>query len=257
MTGLASLRVSCDRLVVSENSNLQLRATAITDIGRVRRKNEDRFLCERELNLFGVADGVGGLPMGAQAAQTVVETLIAQISKSPLIQLNDWEPLIDATNDQVFQLGQLVSPNYGIASTFTGGLIHGDELWLAHVGDSRCLLINDDEATCLTEDHSAENEAKKNPSIPMPEQRHRAALVRVMGQPGAATPDLTTHQLSPGDHLLFATDGITGVLSLEELKAHVLQDIPPAERLAQIVAATNERGGPDNATAVLVEILPS
>lgn len=240
-----------------DNSSLRIQATAITDIGRVRRKNEDRFLCEPDLNLFGVADGVGGLPMGAQAAQCVVDSLTSQISRSPLSQLSDWAPFIEASNDQVFNLGQLLSPNHGIASTFTGGLIHGDELWLAHVGDSRCHLFNATTTSCLTEDHSAENEAKNNPEIPMPEERHRLSLVRVMGQPDGARPDLTPHKLAPGDHLLFATDGITGVLTIEELKDHVLQSCAPAERLAQIVALTNARGGPDNATAVLVQILPA
>ena len=242
---------------MSETPPLRIQATAITDIGRVRRKNEDRFLRESDLNLFGVADGVGGLPMGAQAAQCVVDSLTSQISRCPPVQLSDWKPLIEAANDQVFNLGQLISPNHGIASTFTGGLIHGDELWLAHVGDSRCHLFNSAVTNCLTEDHSAENEAKNNPKIPMPEERHRLSLVRVMGHPDRARPDLTTHKLAPGDQLLFATDGITGVLSIEELKEHVQQSCAPAERLAQIVALTNSRGGPDNATAVLVEILPA
>ncbi|MBT5904112.1 MAG: serine/threonine-protein phosphatase [Opitutaceae bacterium] len=240
-------------MVVSVPADLQFRATAITDIGRMRRRNEDRFLCEPALNLFGVADGVGGLPSGAQAAQCVVDTLKSQIHRAPLQQLADWEALISAANEQVFQLGQLISPAHGIASTFTGGVINGAELWLAHVGDSRCHLINSAGVTTLTEDHSAENEAKNNPDFPTPTERHRESLVRVMGHPEAARPELSIHALTSGDHLLFATDGITGVISAEELATQVLQPLAPAERLSRIVAETNKRGGPDNATAVLVE----
>ncbi|MDB4474863.1 hypothetical protein N9023_07630 [Opitutaceae bacterium] len=107
---------------MSESVELQIRATAITDIGRLRRRNEDRFLCEPKLNLFGVADGVGGLPSGAQAAQCVVDTCKSQINRQPLVHLKDWAPLIESTNTQVFQLGQLISPEQGIASTFTGGV---------------------------------------------------------------------------------------------------------------------------------------
>ena len=132
-------------------------------------------------------------------------------------------------------------------------MIHGAELWLAHVGDSRCRLINSAGVNTLTEDHSAENEAKNDPNFPTPTERHRASLVRVMGQPGAARPDLSIHPLASGDHLLFATDGITGVISAQELANHVLKPIAPAERLSHIVALANHRGGPDNATAVLVE----
>lgn len=238
---------------MSESVELHIRATAITDIGRMRRRNEDRFLCEPVLHLFGVADGVGGLPSGAQAAQCVVDTFKSQINRQSLLQLSDWAPLIQATNEQVVHLGQLISPDHGIASTFTGGVINGSELWLAHVGDSRCHLINAAGVTTLTEDHSAENEAKNNPDFPTPTERYRASLVRVMGQPGAARPDLSIHPVASGDHLLFATDGITGVVAAEELAVQVLKPIDPAERLARIVALANDRGGPDNATAVLVE----
>ena len=201
-----------------------------------------------------MADGVGGLPSGAQAAQCVVDTRKSHILRQPLLQLSDWEPLIHTTNEQVFQLGQLISPNHGIASTFTGGLIHASELWLAHVGDSRCRLINSAGVTTLTEDHSAENEAKNNPDFPAPEERRRESLVRVMGHPREARPELSIHSLAPGDHLLFATDGITGVISTQELATNVLKPTPPAERLSRIVTQTNERGGPDNATAVFVEV---
>lgn len=236
---------------------LRLRATAITDIGRVRQQNEDRFLCDPELGLFGVADGVGGLPKGAQAAQCVVDSLTSSISRSPITQLSDWTAHISETNDQVLRLGQLISSVLGIASTFTGGIIQGSELWLAHVGDSRCYLINADTVRCLTEDHSAENEAKKNPDQPPPDEKWREALVRVMGQPNAARPDLSAHPLHPGDHLLFVTDGISRVVEEAEFAALLLRQTAPTQRLSELIALTNERGGPDNATAVLVEILPS
>ncbi|GAB5560971.1 MAG: hypothetical protein SynsKO_26180 [Synoicihabitans sp.] len=207
------------------------------------------------MGLFGVADGVGGLPFGAQAAQCVVDSLRSQISRKPLVEPNDWQEQIHQSNERVFLLGQMLSPSTGIASTCTCGLLWGAELWLAHVGDSRCYLVRGETVRCLTEDHSAENEARRNPDQPAPEEKWKLALVRVMGQPDAAQPDITRHAMEPGDHLLFATDGITRVIGDAEFPALIVGATAPAERLAQLIELTNDRGGPDNATAVLVEVL--
>lgn len=236
---------------------LSFRAAAITDIGRVRRQNEDRFICDEARGVFGVADGVGGLPAGAQAARAAIDSLVESIATETPATAAAWLPLIAAANSAVVAKGQQVGGRLGIATTLTVGAIRGPDLLLAHIGDSRCLLHRAGKSICLTTDHSAENEAKLDASLPPPPAKWRLALARCLGQPEGLNPDFLTQSLQPADLLLFATDGITRVAGEEEIFACLTgSEKPLSERLASLIEFTHARGAPDNATAVLVEILP-
>jgi len=239
---------------VGTPSPFELRATAITDIGLVRRQNEDRFLCDETHRVFGVADGVGGLPGGARAASAAVETLIAFIEQEPVTELSDWSPIFEAAHENVLTVGRMINLQYGCATTLTCGAVAGRKLLLAHIGDSRCLLLRGGEVTQLTTDHSAENEHKLDPTIPEPNPRWRHALSRCLGQPKALRPDYSIHPLESDDIVFFATDGITRMVGDAEL-IHQLTDKRAAHlRLAAIIDLAYARGAPDNATAVMIEI---
>lgn len=239
------------------SSPLSFRAAAITDIGLVRRQNEDRFICDATRRVFGVADGVGGLPAGAQAAHTAIDVLSHTLPPEGLTQATDWRPVVEAANSAVVAKGQEVGGHLGIATTLTAGMMVGNEMLIAHIGDSRCLLHRDGQAQCITTDHSAENEAKLDASLPPPPDKWRLALARCLGQPDVLNPDFFAQPLQPRDLLLFATDGVTRVASEVEIFACLTGEAKPlAARLADLIDLTHARGAPDNATAVLVEILP-
>ncbi len=238
-------------------NQFRLRATAITDIGLVRRQNEDRFLCDEQRGLFAVADGVGGLPGGAKAAQAAVQTLAEFAEESPVRSAADWEPVVSAAHENVLLVGQRINPSAGSASTLTCGTVHDGKLLLAHVGDSRCLLLRGKRLRQLTTDHSAENEYLSDLSSPVPEPRWRQALVRCLGQPDALRPDFSEHTLEAGDIICFTTDGITRVVGPDELVAGLRTASPATARLAQLIDLAYQRGAPDNATAVIVEVLSS
>ncbi len=238
-------------------SVMKLTSAALTDIGRVRRQNEDRFLKNDDLRLFGVADGVGGLPGGAEAAKLTVETLQAAIAdKFPA---NDTALIrvVREVNNRVAELGQLLSPGLGIGTTLTVGLIHQDILRIAHVGDSRCYLWREGTLHQVTEDHSVENEARarraRGEIVDVPMQ-HRNALTRCIGQPYDPEVDVVTIPLQAGDRILFASDGITRVLDDPQLAVMLAPPTPPQRCLEEIVHLTNDEGGPDNATAVLIVV---
>ncbi len=238
------------------STSLLFHAAAITDLGRVRRQNEDRFLCVPDKSLFGVADGVGGLPAGARAAQAAVETVAREFASANIKAADDWRPIVQAANDAVVAKGEAFGGRLGIASTLTVGTVVQHQLFIAHIGDSRCLLLRDGLARCLTTDHSAENEAKLDPSKPAPPEKWRLALARCLGQPDALNPDFLTEPLHSGDRVVFATDGITRVISESELCDTLTCDTPLAERLAGLIDLAYDRGAPDNATAVVIEFLP-
>src|ERR1051325_12182352 len=117
---------------------LSLRAAALSDIGRVRRENEDRFLLDEDAKLFGVADGVGGLPGGGEAAQMAVEEIASVLHTGPANGDHDLIAAVQQANQQVAALGQKISPAMGIGTTLTIGCLLQNTLTIAHVGDSRC-----------------------------------------------------------------------------------------------------------------------
>jgi len=210
-------------------------------------------MCDESLGLYGIADGVGGLPGGAEAAQCTVDLVLKQVrnaSNPPDLELITLE-----TNHAVAQLGFRLSPHFGIGATLTYGLFREGKVRLAHVGDSRCYVVRGEKIEALTMDHSVENEARarraKGELIWVNEQ-HRNALTRCIGQSTPLTVDLLTRPLSLGERYFFCSDGVTRMISDEELAQHIASSNHPIDILQEIVELANIRGGLDNSTAVLV-----
>lgn len=235
---------------------IQFRAAALTDIGRVRRQNEDRWLLDESAMIFGVADGVGGLPGGAEAAQKTVDEVRSQLKqlcrdgKKPNL-----ESVVLRANEHVTIMGAKISPNMGIGSTLTFGQVCEKTLCLAHVGDSRCYALRGGTLELLTMDHSVENEARQKRErgeVVYYHEASRHALTRCMGQPVPLEVDVTVRALEGGDRYLFCTDGITRMVQDEELAAIMSQAHEPEEILREIITLAVRRGGPDNATGVML-----
>jgi serine/threonine protein phosphatase PrpC len=234
---------------------INLRAAHHTDIGKVRKENEDRFLFDESAMLFGVADGVGGLPGGAEAAQEAVDIVTnAVLAATPSEEL-DLTAIVTTANDAVAALGLRLSPGLGIGSTLTLGCIRGPRLKLAHVGDSRAFLIRNGEITCLTEDHSVENEAKRRRArgeVVYYSEAQRGALTRCIGQAIPPEVDLIDRAIIGGDRILFCTDGVTRMMTEKELGEAAFQARDPLALAKKLVDLAVERGGPDNATVVAI-----
>lgn len=232
---------------------LSIRAAALTDIGRVRRENEDRYLLDEKDMLYGVADGVGGLPGGAEAAQLAVDDYAGAMRTVGDGQDPDLVAMVRRTNEMVTVLGQRISPSMGIGTTLTVGYIRGSTLKLAHVGDSRCYASRGREFSRITEDHSVENEARLRRArgeVVYYHESNRNALTRCIGQPAPLEVDLITRPLLAGDRFIFCTDGITRMIPDSELGTIFLSCDNPQKAVEEIVRLAVRRGGPDNATAV-------
>ena len=232
-----------------------LRAAALTDIGRVRRQNEDRFLLDPGAMLFGVADGVGGLPGGAEAAQQTVDDIAGAIHALPPEQEPNLTTIVHHANESVGTLGQKISPAMGIGTTLTFGCVRGSALKLAHVGDSRCYVWSHGEILQLTEDHSVENEARMRRAkgeVVYYHEANRNALTRCIGQPSAPEVDLITRPLAAEERYLFCTDGVTRMVPNSEIGTILGKPGEPEDVLRELLALAIRRGGPDNVTGVLV-----
>ena len=234
---------------------LSLRAAALSDIGRVRRDNEDRFLLDEKNMLFGVADGVGGLPGGAEAAQLAID----DVSSSLRTLMDGGDPdlvgMVQHTNLAVATLGQKISPSMGIGTTLTIGCMRHATLYIGHVGDSRCYAMRQRELVRLTEDHSVENEARLRRArgeVVYYHEANRNALTRCIGQPTPPEVDVITRPLLAGDRYVFCTDGVTRMLPDTEITNLLGKYDDPKSAIEDIVNLAVRRGGPDNATGVAV-----
>ena len=234
---------------------MKFHSAAITDIGKNREENEDRYLCSDHLGLFGVADGIGGMPGGAEAAECTVDSIttgMAELGAHP-----DLVALTQATSASVRELGLILNPPYGIGSTLTYGVLENGQLRLAHVGDSRAYVFKQGKLRRLTVDHSMENEIYKlrarGEKIELT-SGNRKALTRCMGQPGVPEVDYLELPVATGDYYLFTTDGISNHIDEPELADLLLIPASLDEQLKNIIELALERGGHDNLTAVLVSI---
>jgi serine/threonine protein phosphatase PrpC len=234
---------------------LSLRSAALTDIGRVRRENEDRFIRDEERLVFGVADGVGGLPGGGEAAQLAADEIIAAFHALAPERKADLVSIVHHTNEMVATLGRKMSPAMGIGTTLTFGCIFGGVLRIGHVGDSRVYGLRGSEFIQLSEDHSVENEARMRRArgdVVYYHEANRNALTRCIGQPTPPEVDVIERPLVAGDRYLFCTDGVTRMIPNSEIGTFLAAAANPQAAIDELVTLAVRRGGPDNATGVVV-----
>jgi len=237
--------------------SLTIRAAAITEIGRVRRTNEDRFLCDAESGLFAVADGIGGLPHGARAAQATIDSLRPHFESRARRSVLAITVAIEKTSQMVAKLGRQISPEIGIGSTLTLGAVNGDHLIIGHVGDSCCWSLRGASVVPLTTDQNL-GRALAEHFVDHPEAKtshsNLRALTQCIGQPTPLRIDTAIHDLTSGEKILFATDGLTGFLSPAEIAETFASDLDLSQQLASLIDQVNQRGSPDNATAIILGI---
>ncbi len=234
---------------------MNLRSSALTDIGRVRPENEDSFLCNDLHQIYAVADGIGGLPSGGQASEMAVDVLAQIFAKYQSGLPVDYQSVVEQINDKVFLLGRVLSPQFGIGSTLTFAHLTGVKLNIGHVGDSAALRVRSKQIEQLTTDHTIENEMREREargeslSLLM---ENRNALTRCIGQPPPILAHCSKHTVLPHDRYLLCSDGITRYIATAEIEEIMLQSAEPKDVAQTLINRANERGGLDNSTAVVL-----
>ncbi|HYC70396.1 MAG TPA: protein phosphatase 2C domain-containing protein [Opitutaceae bacterium] len=232
---------------------MNLRTHALSDIGRIRAENEDSFLCDDQRRIYAVADGIGGLPAGAQASQLAIATLHDYFLHLGENESPDYAGCLEEVNERVFRLGQTLSARMGIGTTLTAGHLRGDRLHVIHVGDSILFRFRNGQVEQLTTDHNVENEVRLRLARGEPVglvMENRLALTRCVGQPPPLEGDLLEFDVRPGDRLLFCSDGVTRMMTPREIASRLAVAPNPEAWLKSLIERANERGGYDNATGV-------
>ncbi|MGH4010995.1 MAG: Stp1/IreP family PP2C-type Ser/Thr phosphatase [Pseudonocardiaceae bacterium] len=240
-----------------------LRWAGLSDRGRVRERNEDRWSVDVDLGLFVVSDGMGGRPAGEVASEVVVATLPTLVATHLGATPDPAAP--DATQQLRTALAELSvglregsqdTPRLaGMGATAVVALVRQATALIAHVGDSRAYLWREGSLDRLTRDHSLAQELVDAGAITgeqAADHPARGQLTRHIGMLGEVSPDVRRITLYPADRLLLCSDGLTGMVDDARIRM-ILDGCPDPDRACRaLIEAANEAGGTDNITVLVV-----
>ncbi len=240
--------------------------TALTDIGRVRSINEDAFLVEPELNLFVVADGMGGHAAGDVASKLALKSLVRSY-RAQLVALKKaakqrtadhvLRRAINTANRKVFNQSNAKSHLNGMGTTIVGILLQDSTAFIFHVGDSRAYLIRQDEIELLTSDHSWVNMQVKQGKLNEEDARHhplKNVITKALGIHKKVEPDIEMRSIKSGDIILLCSDGINNMLEDNEILGIIIDSSGLDAAAGRLIETANNRGGDDNSTVLLVKV---
>lgn len=246
-------------------------SAARTDPGRRRRTNQDAYLTDDDLQLYLLADGMGGHAAGGTAAHMTVNAICEFVRRSVAVPELTWpygydlqqtfeqnvlQTAIRIANSQVCREAEQNEAFAGMGSTVVALWINCGRAHYCHLGDSRLYLLRGNRLQQLTEDHSLVQQQLALGLISKSEARthaYRNVVTRAVGVPDNSPIPVGEAALEEGDRLMLACDGLTDPLDDDTLQAMLLDEPDPHRAGHALVDAANRAGGPDNITVVLVD----
>lgn len=236
---------------------LALRYAARSDVGLIRPGNEDSGYAGPSLLM--IADGMGGHAAGELASAIAVAT-VADLDVHPPDPGDVLTALAEAVADAGDAIADVIAEEpdlMGMGTTVTGVYWLGERIAIVHVGDSRAYLQREGRLAQLTHDHTyvqslvdagriTEEEASVHP--------RRSLMLRALDGLHPVEADLSVREVRSGDRLMLCSDGLSGVVSADEI-AHVLAEGDPTGAVTRLVDRALERGAPDNVTVVVADIV--
>ncbi len=246
----------------------------LTDVGKVRERNEDSVYTietvmyqsygNEPFGIFIVADGMGGHEKGdvasAVAAQSTAKGLLEEIylpTLTPDHQNNAGRPINEALTAAVEQANEQVreaAPDGG--TTLTAAMLMGNSAYIAHVGDTRAYLFNDNGLKQITEDHSLAQRLKSTGQVPAEQiAQIENVLYRAIGQGDTVEADTYVQHLPSGSSLVICSDGLWKGIDDDALFQKTLdQANSPQEACDELVSIANDKGGEDNITIIIISM---
>lgn len=234
----------------------------ISDIGLVRHNNEDSWRQLQDEQFFVLADGMGGHKAGEVASKETVNylcTLFRQSFSSSLSISQAKQRLsemIQQANLMVYQMGRENQGLKGMGTTLCCILFHSEGLIYGHVGDSRIYRFRQQQLEQLTQDHSLLRELIELGQLS--EQQagdflYKNIITKAIGTEPCVEPAIKSTALETGDIILMCTDGLSDLVSYEEMQL-ILEQAPENEIAKQLVKRAKQKGGYDNITVVVVKV---
>ena len=235
----------------------------LTDVGQKRSNNQDyvnRYTNRAGIDLIVLADGLGGHRAGHIASEMTATDLGASWVDTQLNTLNDvreWMvAVLEEENKKIYQLGQ-TDEYKGMGTTLEAIVIIDQQMIYAHVGDSRIGLLRNGEYQQLTSDHSlvgalvragqlSEEEARLHPQ--------KNIITQSIGQLQPVEADIAIKTLEPGDYVLVNSDGLTNMVSKEDIRDILLSEVPIENKAESLIRFANNAGGTDNITVALLHL---
>ncbi len=237
-----------------------MKAVGKSDVGRNRDNNEDRFKIDQDLEIFLLADGMGGHNAGEVASEVAVEEAYAHLEGNIHDSAQD-DVLSAKLEDAMFKAHEAIREKAkgdlnlsGMGTTLVELVIKGGKAFICHAGDSRAYLLRD-VLSRITKDHTVgdylvEQHLMPKEAVP-PRQWH--VLTQAVGTVELPNPDRNIVGLMSGDILLLCSDGLTDMLEDDEIQAIIEQHKDDLDKCSTaLIDSANEKGGRDNITVVLV-----
>ena len=250
---------------------VRIEAYGSTDVGLLRTHNEDYFDISEEDRVYVVADGMGGHNHGEVASQIAVETILSFLSETadrdgtlPLgydsnlrQHSNRLKRSIHIAHDEVLNAIRRDGSLLGMGTTVVGAIYERDVLAIAHVGDSRGYRLRQGHLELLTQDHTwvneqvvagylSEEQAKSHPL--------KNVVTRALGGDSDVVVDVLETSVRAGDVFLLCSDGLTTMLSDQEIHQRLTDDASLEEICRRLIHDSNARGGFDNITVVVLKV---
>ena len=248
-------------------------AAGMSDVGLQREHNEDSFIVLKEFDLFVVADGMGGHKAGDIASKLATET-ISEFFRSTATEDVTWPFHFDTNlskeenrlltgirvaNRHIFERSTRSRDCHGMGTTVVGAMFSPSKrrIYIGHVGDSRCYRVRKTGIQQMTRDHSLVNDylmAMPDMSEEQKNELPRNVITRALGMQDQVVVDLQHDEPSIGDVYVLCSDGLSGMVTDEEIRDIVLGSSDMREACKKLIERANEQGGEDNITAVVIRI---
>lgn len=256
----------------SRTMSLVIQAAGNTDVGLVRKNNEDNFGYDLRHGIFVVCDGMGGQQAGELASKIAVDTVLDCFRQNSHtvapVRGNSFEGVseraaslanaIQFANQAIQEAASKNLRHAGMGCTIVAVSVDGDLFSIAHVGDSRIYLIRANTLTQLTNDHSLVMEQVRRGLLTLEQAEHsdvQNVIVRALGIDDSVEPDLEDHQFTAGDVLLLCSDGLSRYVKEEKMIEAVAGESTLEQACAGLVEAAKAGGSDDNITCLLLRAI--
>lgn len=240
-----------------------MKSFALTDVGKKRSVNQDSVFATNTSigtlpNLFVVCDGMGGEAAGDYASATTIEAIVESISNASSTEPVDvLEQAILSANEKVYRESIADPSKFGMGTTVVMATIVEGHLFVANVGDSRLYVATAAGLTQVTRDHSVVAELLRLGRI-TPEEakthKDRSKITRAVGAEEIVIPEFFDVELSGKENILLCSDGLTNMVSEDELNYELIFSDEPQAKAQRLVELANKHGGADNISAIVISI---